>query len=92
MDSTVIVFGQPAAPAAQLSASKKPRTDLCEHHRQRSTCKDCGGSGIYEHWRVRSQCKDCGGSSICEHQRVEEPVQGLWRQRHLPAQARKEPV
>ena len=33
----------------------------CEHGRQRSKCKDCGGSGICEHGRVRSQCKDCGG-------------------------------
>ena len=41
----------------------------CEHGRQRSRCKDCGGSGICEHGRVRSKCKDCGGSSICEHGR-----------------------
>ena len=39
----------------------------CVHSRERSTCKDCGGSGICEHSRKRSQCKDCGGSSICEH-------------------------
>ena len=40
-----------------------------EHGRQRSRCKDCGGSSICEHGRQRSQCKDCGGSGICEHGR-----------------------
>ena len=41
----------------------------CEHGRERSRCKDCGGSGICEHGRRRSQCKECGGSGICEHGR-----------------------
>ena len=41
----------------------------CVHGRQRSQCKDCGGSGICEHGRRRTQCKDCGGSGICEHGR-----------------------
>ena len=41
----------------------------CEHGREHSSCKDCGGSGICEHGRQRSQCKDCGGGSICEHGR-----------------------
>jgi len=39
----------------------------CEHGRQKTQCKDCGGSQICEHNRIKSQCKDCGGSSICEH-------------------------
>ena len=41
----------------------------CEHGRQKSRCKECGGSGICEHGRQKSQCKECGGSSICEHGR-----------------------
>ena len=41
----------------------------CEHNRQRSGCKDCGGSSICEHNRQRSTCKECGGSEICEHNR-----------------------
>ena len=41
----------------------------CPHGRQRSKCKECGGSGICEHGRVRYSCKDCGGSGICEHGR-----------------------
>ena len=32
----------------------------CPHRRQRSQCKECGGSGICEHGRQRSQCKECG--------------------------------
>ena len=42
----------------------------CEHGRQKSRCKDCGGSGICEHRRQRRECKDCGGSGICEHRRL----------------------
>ena len=41
----------------------------CKHGRQRSTCKECGGSQICEHNRLRSQCKECGGRSICKHNR-----------------------
>ena len=37
--------------------------------RQRSRCKDCGGSGICEHGRQRSRCKDCGGGSVSENAR-----------------------
>jgi hypothetical protein len=43
---------------------------LCEHGKQKSRCKECGGSGICEHKRVRSRCTECGGSGICEHKRV----------------------
>ena len=37
--------------------------------RQRSVCKECGGSGICEHGRQRYNCKECGGGGICEHGR-----------------------
>ena len=39
----------------------------CEHGKQKSQCKECGGSNICEHGKQKSQCKECGGSSICEH-------------------------
>ena len=42
----------------------------CPHGRQRSQCKECGGSSICEHGRQRSTCKECGGSQICEHGRI----------------------
>ena len=41
----------------------------CEHGRQRSQCKECGGASICEHGRQRNYCKECGGASICEHGR-----------------------
>ncbi len=41
----------------------------CEHNRQRSQCKKCGGSSICEHNKLKFQCKECGGSSLCEHNR-----------------------
>src|SRR5690606_16035824 len=43
---------------------------ICEHDRQRSKCKECGGASICEHDRIRNQCKECGGGSICEHNRI----------------------
>jgi len=45
--------GLAAASVPHSSAAKKPReaTTLCEHQRQRSRCKDCGGSGLCEHQR-----------------------------------------
>jgi hypothetical protein len=45
------------------------QNNKCEHDRERSRCKDCGGGSICEHGRRRSRCKDCGGGSICEHDR-----------------------
>ena len=53
----------------------KPRSkckvcSACPHGRQRSKCKECGGSEICEHGRRRSKCKECGGGSICEHGRI----------------------
>ena len=42
----------------------------CEHGKQRSRCKECGGSSICEHNRQRNRCKECGGTSICEHGRI----------------------
>ena len=39
----------------------------CEHGRQKSRCRDCGGSSICEHGKVKDRCRECGGSGICEH-------------------------
>ena len=41
----------------------------CEHNREKTKCKECGGRSIYEHNRQKSQCKECGGASICQHNR-----------------------
>ena len=38
----------------------KPRHFIkCPHNRQKSKCKECGGSSICEHNRIKSSCKDC---------------------------------
>lgn len=33
--------------------------DFCHHKRQRTKCKECGGSEICTHDRVRYQCREC---------------------------------
>ena len=53
----------------QRSSALSGGSQICEHGRQRSTCKECGGSQICVHGRRRSQFKECGGASICEHGR-----------------------
>ena len=50
-------------------AKKYRDNHKCEHGRQKSHCKECGGSTICEHNRERNKCKECGGASICEHGR-----------------------
>jgi len=42
-------------------------TRHCRHGKQKSFCKECGGSQICEHGKNKSMCKECGGSQICEH-------------------------
>ena len=36
----------------------------CEHGRERSRCKECGGSSICEHGRRRGRCKECGPQAV----------------------------
>ena len=48
--------------------SKKDREkNKCEHNRQKSKCKECGGGSICEHNRQKYGCKECQGKGICEH-------------------------
>jgi hypothetical protein len=38
----------------------------CPHGRQKSLCKDCGGSGICEHGKQKNNCKVCvNQSKLC---------------------------
>ena len=60
--------GEKGRQRQRLSAPQRGRKK-CEHNRQRSTCKDCGGACICQHNRKSSQCKNCGVASICEHNR-----------------------
>ena len=64
-DSTPTTSVKDADRALNPSSPKKRILKRCEHQRQKSRCKDCGGSGICEHQRQRSSCKDCGGGIIC---------------------------
>jgi len=54
-----------------MEAGRKQQK-LFQHQRQRSQCKDYGGSAFCEHQRIQSQSKDCGragGGGFCEPQR-----------------------
>ena len=45
------------------------KSSPCPHGRQRSICKECGGSGICIHGKIKRLCKECGGSALCLHNR-----------------------
>jgi hypothetical protein len=40
-------------------AKKTREKNKCEHNRQKSHCKECGGASICKHNRRRNQCKIC---------------------------------
>ena len=45
--------------AAAGATSATSKSDICQHQRRRSTCKDYGDAGICQHQRIRSRCKEC---------------------------------
>ena len=46
----------------------------CPHGRQKSVCKECGGSGLCPHGRRKRLCKECDGrGSIVKENRVPDP-------------------
>ena len=45
-------------------------SSMCEHRRQRHTCKECGGTSVCGHGKLRHRCKECGGASVCAHDRL----------------------
>ena len=47
---------------------------MCEHGRQRSQCKECGGGSICEHGRQRSRCKECVRSSRVDARDAKPPI------------------
>ena len=57
-----------AAPVKSYTC--KERRGICQHNKQKSYCKECGGSQICIHKKNKSFCKECGGSKICIHNRV----------------------
>jgi len=47
--------------------NKYRNASKCEHDKQKTHCKDCGGSSICKHSKQKTQCKECGGSAFCKH-------------------------
>ena len=43
------------------------KTLRCKHGKNKSVCRECGGSSICEHDKIRTTCKECKGGAICEH-------------------------
>lgn len=76
MSSTDDQTGQSGSndPPAQDQASGgtappiKKKT-MCPHNKQKSFCKDCGGTGLCPHGKKKYDCKECGGSRICPHKK-----------------------
>ena len=68
-------------------AAPSHRRGHCEHRRQRSQCRACGGGSICQHGRQRNKCKECGGSSICQHGRIRSRCKECGGVKHLPARA-----
>jgi len=75
-----IVFETPAAasnldekpknmPGRKAGVTKAGRHKICEHHRRRSVCRDCGGKGLCVHDKQKHTCKQCNGASLCLHGR-----------------------
>jgi len=56
-----------SCPRCREYQQKIRNNNKCEHNRQKSNCKECGGSSFCEHDKIKSRCKECGGGSICEH-------------------------
>ena len=48
---------------------RKKVASLCCHGKQKSFCKDCGGSVFCKHEKQRRYCIECDGSGICKHMR-----------------------
>ena len=69
----------PERTLAELSSSTSFDKDLffclrkrqiparCQQGRQKSRCKECGGSSICNHGKLKQLCAQCDGSSLCSH-------------------------
>ena len=43
---------------------------ICIHGKDKSYCKECGGSQICIHGKNKKNCKECGGLNICIHGKI----------------------
>ena len=39
----------------------------CEHKKQKTKCRECGGSRFCQHGKYKNYCRECGGSAFCQH-------------------------
>lgn len=72
---------------------------LCEHGRQKSRCRDCGGSSFCVHRQYKYYCKECGGNGVCHHGRRKSDckecggtrfcVHGRWKYNCRPCGGRR---
>ena len=46
---------------------KIAQKNKCIHGRQKTRCRECGGSAFCIHEKYKSRCRECGGSQICIH-------------------------
>ena len=44
----------------------------CEHKKDKTRCRECGGGSICEHNKRRSRCGFCRGGQVCEHNKRRE--------------------
>jgi hypothetical protein len=49
----------------------------CEHDREKSVCKECGGGSICEHQIVRSTCSICSPDSVFQMYKYKAEKRGL---------------
>jgi hypothetical protein len=59
---------------ARGGAGLKPKyvRKKCPHDKQKSLCKECGGSSLCEHNIQKYYCIPCGGKGICTHNSIRQ--------------------
>ena len=62
--------GDEGGSSEEAKQARGGKPGQCEHNRQRSRCRECGGGSICQHNRQKHRwCRDCGGEGICQHNR-----------------------
>ena len=72
------------ASGAAVARPAARKHSLCEHKRQRSRCRECGGVGICPHGREFRRCKDCKGPGLCKHLREKKSCKECYAGQTLP--------
>ena len=67
-------------------------SSICEHGRQRTTCKECGGGSICEHGEAAKRVQGVRGRGICEHGRRRSQCKACARLSRIRARDAKAPL